>query len=80
MPGHHVANMVHLAALGTDDRLDMLGPTPAWLEHGASDSQLAQLDQLDPCLLDPPDLVGTIEALATQLHGTMVRIGLTSAR
>ena len=41
MPGYHVADVVHLAALCTDDRLDVLGPTPAWLEHGASDCQLS---------------------------------------
>jgi hypothetical protein len=61
---------MHLAALGTDDWLDMLGPAPAWLEYGASDGQLSQLDQLDMCLLDPPDLVWAVEALAAQLHGT----------
>jgi hypothetical protein len=48
----------------------MLRPTPTWLEHGASDSQLSQLDQIDVGLLDRPDLVRTIEALAAQLHGT----------
>jgi hypothetical protein len=55
---------------GADDRLDVLGPPPAWLEDGAPDGQLAQLDQLDASLLDTPDLVGMVEALATQLHRT----------
>jgi hypothetical protein len=70
MPRHRVADVVLLAALGTDDRLDVLRPPPAWLEDGAPDGQLAQLDQLDASLLDTPDLVGKVEALATQLHRT----------
>jgi hypothetical protein len=41
MPGHHVPDVVHLAALSTDDWLDMLRPTPAWLEYGPPDSQLS---------------------------------------
>src|SRR4029434_124291 len=75
MPGHGVADVVLLAALGTDDRLDVLRPPPAWREDGAPDGQLAQLDQLDTSLLDTPDLVGKVEALATQLHEPIVRIG-----
>ena len=57
----------------------MLGPAPAWLEYGASDGQLSQLDQLDMCLLDPPDLVWAVEALAAQLHGTDRTGGATLA-
>ena len=38
MPGHHVPDVVHLAAFSADDRLDMLRPTPAWLEYGPPDS------------------------------------------
>jgi hypothetical protein len=70
MPRHRVADVVLLAALGSDDRLDVLRPPPAWLEDSAPDGQLAQLDQLDASLLDTPDLVGAVEALATQLHRT----------
>ncbi|HEX6757503.1 MAG TPA: hypothetical protein VF086_03685 [Propionibacteriaceae bacterium] len=79
VPGHHVAEVVHLAALGTDDRLDMLRPAPARLEHGAPDGHLSQLYQLDACLLDRTDLVGMVKALAAQLHEPIVRIGTTSA-
>ncbi|HLM20176.1 MAG TPA: hypothetical protein VK390_01475 [Propionibacteriaceae bacterium] len=61
-----------MAALGINNRLDLLGPPPAWLEDGASDGQLSQLDQLDSGLLYRPDLVGMVEALAAQLHGTAV--------
>jgi hypothetical protein len=70
MPGHRVADVVLLAALGTNDRLDVLRPPPAWLEDGTPDGQLAQLDQLDASLLHAPDLIGTVEALTTQIHGT----------
>jgi hypothetical protein len=75
-PRYHVADVVNLAAFGANDRLDVLGPTPAWLEHGASDGQLSQLDQLDAGLLDRPNFVGTVEALAAQLHGTDRTSGL----
>lgn len=44
MPRHHIAEVVDLAALGTNNRLDMLGPAPAWLEDRASDGQLPKLD------------------------------------
>jgi hypothetical protein len=41
MPGHDVADVVHLAALGANYRLDVLGPAPAWLEYGPSYGQLS---------------------------------------
>ena len=78
MPGHDIADVVHLAALGTNDRLDVLRPAPAWLEDGPSYSQLSQFDQLDSGLLDYSNLVGPVEALAAQLHGPIVRIGAHS--
>ncbi len=74
MPGHDIADVVHLAALGTNDRLDVLRPAPAWLEDGPSYGQLSQFDQLDSGLLDYSNLVGPVEALAAQLHGPIVRI------
>jgi hypothetical protein len=70
MPGQDVAEVVHLAALGTDDRLDMVRPAPAWLEYRPSYGQLSQLDQFDSSPLDYPDLVRSIEPLMAQLHGT----------
>jgi hypothetical protein len=48
----------------------VLRPVSAWLEYGASDGQVSQLDQLDPGLLDRADRAGTVETLAAQLHGT----------
>jgi hypothetical protein len=70
MPGQDVAKVVHLAALGTDDRLDVIRPAPAWLEYCPPYGELSQLDQLDSSLLDYPDLVGPVEPLTAQLHGT----------
>ena len=58
MPGHRVADVVLLTALAADDRLDVLGPPPSWLEDGAPDGQLTQLDQFDASLIYAPDLVG----------------------
>ena len=66
--------MVLLAAISIDDRFDVLRPPPAWLEDGASDGQLAQLNQFDASLINTPDLVGSLEALVTQLHELIVRI------
>ena len=42
----------------------------ARLEYGPSYGQLSQLDQLHSGLVDYSDLVGPVEALAAQLHGT----------
>lgn len=79
MPGDRVADVVLLAALAADDRLDVLRPPPAWLEDGAPHGQLAQLDQFDASLIYAPDLVGPVEALAAQFHEPIVRIEATSA-
>jgi len=74
MPGHGVADVVLLAALAANDRLDVLRPPPAWLEDGAPYGQLTPLDQFDASLVHAPDLVGPVKALAAQLHEPIVRI------
>jgi hypothetical protein len=72
-------DVVLLAALAADNRLDVLRPPPARLEDGAPDGQLAQLDQFDASLIDTPYLIGSVEALMTQLHEPIVRIAAPSA-
>ena len=71
--GHHVAGVVDLTGGRPHDRLDVLGPAPARLEDGAADDGLAQVDELDARLLDRPDFIGLVEALATQLHSAILR-------
>src|SRR5204862_2919186 len=61
--GDDVTKVLGLAAVGSDDRLDALGPAPARLEREPADLRLADLDDVDHCLLGLADLVGAVQVL-----------------
>src|SRR5919206_231056 len=65
----HVSDVLDLATVGAAQRLHMLGPTPARLEHPTTNHVPVQIDQLDSALaaLKLPDLVRGVEALALDL-------------
>jgi hypothetical protein len=68
----HVPEVVELARGRADDRLDMVGPSPARFEDSVPDGGIPELNEFDPGLLDGPHLVGTVEPLAPQLHEPIV--------
>src|SRR5947207_15250016 len=43
-----IADVVGLARVGADERLDVGGPTPAWLERGLSRGRARQMDDVEP--------------------------------
>src|ERR1700680_1017531 len=51
------------AQLGSGDRLDVQGPLPARLERETPDRATADLHELEPPLLESPDVVGLAEGL-----------------
>jgi hypothetical protein len=63
-PGDDIAGVGDLAQLGAGERLDVLRPAPAGLEHRAPDRRVIECDQIDPALLGRgPALVRAVEAL-----------------
>ena len=55
----HVADVMHLAALGSLERLDVVRPAPAWLERAEPHGARGELDELDLTVVDElADLFG----------------------
>ena len=57
------ALVVHLAAVGTDDRLDAVRPTPPRLHREPRGLDGTEVDDRDLCLVGRPTLIGRFEVL-----------------
>ena len=58
----HEPEVVVLAPLGSGERLDMLGPAPAGLDDLPPDGRFAEMDELDPPVVEPAHVVRPPEA------------------
>src|SRR5437763_9492727 len=67
--------MVSLAAIGSDDRLDTVGPSPPGLECRSPDRLALEVHHVDPALVEGTWLVGRVEALLHALcHDRLLRM------
>jgi hypothetical protein len=62
--------MMELAPLCPDDRLHMLRPAPAWLEHLAADRDGADRDEIDGAVIKGDGLVRCVEGLRLEVWWT----------
>src|SRR5947199_10346224 len=65
--------MVSLAAIGSDDRLDTVGPSPPGLECRSPDRLALEVHHVDPALVEGTRLIGRVEGLLHALchHGLL---------
>src|SRR5690606_11422097 len=69
-PGHVVLEVRRLAAFGLGERLHVVRPAPAGLEHEPADLAAADLDDLGPAARKFAQLVRMLESLVLTLaHG-----------
>src|SRR5262245_57699910 len=58
---HYQSDVCHCAALGTDDRPNVLGPPPPGLVGCSADCEAADMDDFELPFLHDPRLVGRLE-------------------
>src|ERR1700694_1884018 len=61
-PLNNVPNVLHLAAIGLRNRLDVLRPFPTWLVMKADDGHAADVDDLHLALAVCARFVGSVDA------------------
>src|SRR5450759_5286560 len=67
-PGHAEAGVPCHAGLGPGNRLDVVGPPPAWLEGPLDQGEVSQRDHIGVAvLLELPGLVRTVDAACLKL-------------
>jgi hypothetical protein len=63
-----VRDVVALARVGADERLDVVRPPPARAEDRSADRRAGQLDQMDVSVFEAVLLIGRVEVLGFADH------------
>src|SRR5215213_4329555 len=63
---HHVPRVQYLATIRPHDGLDVLGPTPPWLQGESPRRDLVDAHYVDLAVVEAPGLVGGLDALDLQ--------------
>ena len=74
MAADHVPDVAVLTGVPTDQWADIDRPAPAGLEDEPADRGLVELDDVDPPVFEPADLIGRREAPALETwHPSILR-------